>query len=105
MNPEQHPASNYFGNTLHVMPSDKAAWHDVLYHPDGSFELSSPGRPGYRGTYTIEGDQVCLTALRPGDSRESTHRHFFDPARRAGDSWTEMTPQGETRFRLDRGRP
>ena len=105
MNAARHPAANYFGNTLHVMPPEKAGWHDVLYNPDGSFEISFPDRPRYRGTYTIEGDQVCLTTLRPGDTTESIKCHHFDRTRRAGESWTELTSHGETRFRLDQGRP
>lgn len=87
------------------MPADPAAAHYVFYNPDGSFEVYFPGRHHYRGTYTLEGDRVCLKALRPGDSQESTNCYYFDRTRRAGDSWTEVTSQGETRFRLDRGRP
>jgi hypothetical protein len=105
VNAGQHPAANYFGNTLRVMPLDKADWHYVFYNPDGSFEVAFPDSSRCRGTYTIEGEQVYLTALRPGDSKESTHCHYFDRARRAGDSWIENTSRGETHFRLDRGRP
>jgi hypothetical protein len=101
--PAEDPAANYYGNTLHVMPLDEAGAHCVLYNADKSFEVHFSDRH-YRGNYSIEGDQVRLTAIRPGDDQESTNCYYFDRTRRAGDSWTETTSQGTTRFRLDRGR-
>lgn len=97
------PAANYFGNTLHVMPESGKGTHYIYYNPDHTFSAWFPDGH-YGGTYKVMGNKVCLTAVRPGEIREATHCYGFDPARKVGESWTERTVQGVTRFRLDAGR-
>lgn len=94
--------ANYYGNTLHVMPENGGA-HYVYYNADKTFELAFADKR-YSGTYTLDGERVCLTAVRPGDTKETTKCHGFDASRKAGDSWTESTPHGLVHFRLDAGR-
>lgn len=94
--------ANYYGNTLHVMP-EKGGAHYAYYNPDRTFEIVFPDKH-YRGTYTLDGNTVCLTAVRPGDTKKTTKCHGFDDSRKAGDSWMENTPSGVVHFRLDAGR-
>lgn len=94
--------ANYYGNTLHVMP-EQGGTHYVYYNPDKTFEIAFADQH-YSGTYTLDGNRVCLTAIRPNDAKETTKCHGFDASRKAGDSWTESTPGGVVHFRLDAGR-
>lgn len=100
---DKNPLANYFGNTLHVATEGGPA-HTVYYYPDNTFEIHFPDSR-YRGTYTVEGMKICLTAIRPGDTKESTKCHGFDAARKPGESWSETTPRGVTHLRLEAGRP
>lgn len=94
--------ANYYGNTLHVMP-EKGGAHYVYYNPDRSFEVVFPEKR-YKGIYTLEGNSVCLTAVRPPDTKQTTNCHGFDDSRKAGETWSETTPTGVVHFRLDAGR-
>lgn len=95
--------ANYYGNTLHVTPEKSGGAHCVYYNPDKTFEIVFADKR-YSGTYALDGNRVCLTAVRPGDTKETTKCHGFDDSRKAGDSWMENTPRGVVHFRLDAGR-
>lgn len=98
---QKHPATNYFGNTLYVA-IEGSPEHSVYYYPDNTFEIHFPDSE-YRGTYAVDGDRICLTAIRPGDTLQTTKCHRFDGARQAGESWSETSPRGMIHLRLVAG--
>jgi mono/diheme cytochrome c family protein len=87
----------YFGNTFISRHNDGVEYR-VLYSADGHFELIRRGGPDraqdydLKGTYTVEGDQVCFHAEHPPPHALTCVAQ--DQGHKAGDTWDFPMPDG-----------
>jgi hypothetical protein len=90
---------NSFGNTIVVTSANgEARYH---FNADGTFTGVAPGGSQMAGTWTLEGDRLCL--IPPGGQAPSCVAVAAD--KNVGDTWEQLGADGSPiTVRLDAGR-
>ncbi|MEZ5958758.1 MAG: hypothetical protein R3C27_16285 [Hyphomonadaceae bacterium] len=80
---------NSYGNTIVVTYANggQATYH---FNADGSFTGTAPGGSQMAGTFTVEGDQLCLAA--PNGQAPQCVSVAAD--KNVGDTWTQTASDG-----------
>ena len=80
---------NSYGNTIVVTyPNGGQAFY--YFNADGSFSGTAPGGSQMAGTYTVEGDQLCL--IPPSGQAPQCTAVAAD--KNVGDTWTQNGTDG-----------
>src|SRR5882672_1460556 len=79
------PLANYYGNTL-VAKGAHDDWQ-VWYLPDHTYTAEFNDHP-ISGTWSIEGDKVCLYQITPTPVPDTLPRCYPVQTHKVGESWT-----------------
>jgi hypothetical protein len=81
---------NSYGNTIVVTYANDAQAR-YQFNADGTFSATTPDGQTVVGTFTVDGDQLCLTPQ--GGEQGCT---AVTPGKNVGDTWTQTGTDGST---------
>lgn len=81
---------NSYGNTI-VVTYPNAAESRYYFNADGTFSTTNPDGQTINGTFTVDGDQLCLTPQ--GGEQACT---AVTSGKNVGDSWTQTGTDGSS---------
>lgn len=94
-------APNNDNNTFVVTEANGTAMRYHFNH-DGTWDVVAPGGHTENGTFTVNGDQICMTAAGQTQAQcvaNNTNKHV-------GDTWTQKAADGsDITIALVAGRP
>lgn len=92
--------NNAFGNTLTTTGADGATvrW---FFNADSTYAMATPDGASVSGTWTREGDNLCVTPTGGGAAQCAP----IVDGKAVGDTWTVETGNGSVTVSLVAGRP